>query len=95
MKRARYDTGDQDTQRTDTTKQRSKFLSNPKNKANVANFLFALWKEKCKERLKTGQTFILAGEFKDGTKAVRVNCNEHGRLDSYSCDHEEADSRIF
>ena len=41
-------------------KQWSKFLSNPRNKANPANFLFTLWQEKCKERLKNGQTLILA-----------------------------------
>ena len=82
-------------EQTPRPKQRSKFFSYLRNKADVADFLFALWKEKCKERLRTGQTPILAGGFKDGTKPVRVNCNEHVRLDSYSSDHEEADSRIF
>ena len=82
-------------EQTPLPKQRSKFFSNPKNKANVADFLFALWKEKCKERLKTGQTLTPAGGFKVGTKAVRVNCNEHVSLDGHSSDHEETDSRIF
>ena len=76
-------------------KQRSKFLSNPRNKANLANFLFTLWQEKCKERLKNGQTLILDGGYTDGKKVVKVNCNEHEVLESFLCDHEEADSRIF
>ena len=76
-------------------KQRSKFLSNPRNKANLANFLFTLWREKCKEWLKIRQTLILAGGYTGGKEVVKVNCNEQEVLQSYSCDHEEADSRIF
>ena len=38
-----------DNEQTPRPKQKSKFLSNPKNIANVADFLFALLKEKCKE----------------------------------------------
>ena len=45
--------------------------------------------------MKNGQTLILAGGYTDGKKVVKMNCNEHEVLESYSCDHEEAGSRIF
>ena len=37
----------------------------------------------------------IAGGCKDGTEAIRVNCSEHVKLDSYSSDLEKADSRIL
>ena len=73
---------------TPLPKQRSKFLLKPKIKANVAVYLPS---EKFKERLKNGQKLMLAGGCRNGTKAIRVNCNERVKLDSYSSDHEEAD----
>ena len=38
-------------------------------------------------------TYAIAGRY--GTKAIRVNFNKHVKLDSYSSDLEEADSRIL
>ena len=53
---------------TPIPKQRRRFLSNCRNKENVANFLFEDW---CQEAA-AGHVLQLVGEFKDGEKTVKV-----------------------
>ena len=47
-------------------------LSNPANKANIANFLMVDWAKVCKDRLTDERELYLSGGFSDGKKVVLV-----------------------
>ena len=51
------------TRVTPLPKQRLKMLSNPKNKANIANFLLTDWIKKCKKELPERREIYLSGGF--------------------------------
>ena len=57
---------------TPLPKQRQKMLSNPANKANIANFLMVDWAKVCKDRLTDERELYLSGGFSDGKKVVLV-----------------------
>ena len=51
--------------RTPLPKQRQKMLSNPKNKANLAQFIMQDWVNKAKPKLREDQVLYLAGGFEE------------------------------
>ena len=62
------------TRVTPLPKQCLKLLSNPKNKANIANFLLTDWIKKCEKELPEGREIYLSGGFHDMKRAVKVVC---------------------
>ena len=77
---------------TPISKQRSKLLSNPKNKQNICNFVFNDWTVKARRLLKENALF---GGFKDGQTALQITRHSQANIDALRSDHEEADSRMF
>lgn len=80
---------------TPLPKQRIKMLSNPRNKANIADFLFQDWVDKCMDRLEDGQYLYLAGGFLDPQRTVLVTRGFQRDVPELKSDQEEADSRMF
>ena len=83
------------SEHTPLPKQRSKLLSNPKNKENICNFVFDQWTVKAATQLKEGQSLVLSGGYEEGLTAIRVTCQGKIAIDALRSDHEEADSRMF
>ena len=80
---------------TPIPKQRSKLLSDPKNKQNICNFVFNDWTVKARRLLKENETLTLSGGFKDGQTALQITRHNQANIDALRSDHEEADSRMF
>ena len=80
---------------TPIPKQRSKLLSNPKNKQNICNFVFNDWIVKARQLLKENEKLTLSGGFKDGQTALQITRHSQANIDALRSDHEEADSRMF
>ena len=80
------------TRVTPLSKQRLKMLSNPKNKANIVNFLLTDSTKKCKKELPEEREIYLADFMKREVKGVIGSQSEIEELQS---DHQEADSRMF
>lgn len=80
---------------TPAPKQWTKFISNPKNKENLAEFLCVFLSESLPTRLDASQKVVLAGGFKDGMKTVSVSQNSTVFVPDLSSDHEEADTRLL
>jgi len=80
---------------TPTPKQWSKYISNPVNKVNLADFLTS---EMCKignEKLPVHKKLIIGGGFKDGERAVCITQETCEDIEELSSDHEEADTRML
>ena len=75
--------------------QRTKMLSNPKNKSNIADFLLNYWIGICEEQPLPGYEIYFSGGFHDINRAVKVTPGHHIDIPQPGCDHEEADSRMF
>ena len=80
---------------TPIPKQRSKLLSNPKNKQNICNFVFNDWTVNARQLLKENEKLTLSGGFKDGQTALQITRHSQANIDELRSDHEEADSRMF
>ena len=74
--------------------QRTKMLSNPKNKINTANYLLNTWISRCQEQLEPGYEIYLSGGFTDINRTVRVVRNCHTDVPQLGSNQEEADSRM-
>ena len=83
------------TRVTPLPKQRLKMLSNPKNKANIANFLLIDWIKKCKKEAPEGREIYLSNGFHDIKRAVKVVLGSQSEIEELQSDHEETDSRMF
>ena len=83
------------TRITPLPKQRLKMLSNPKNKANIANFLLTDWIKKCKKELPEGREIYLPGGFHNMKRAVKVVLGSQSEIEEPQSEYEEADSRMF
>ena len=73
----------------------TKMLSNPKNKANIADFLLNYWIGICEEQPLPGYEIYFSGGFHDINRAVKVTPGHHIDIPQPGCDHEEGDSRTF
>ena len=80
---------------TSIPKRRRRFLSNCKNKENLANFLFEDWCQEAARRLRAAHVLQLAGGFRNGEKTVSVSQGRINYIEELRSDHEEADSRMF
>ena len=80
---------------TPIPKQRRRFLSNCKNKENLANFLFEDWCQEAARRLCADYVLQLVGGFRDEEETVSVSQGRINYIEELRSDHEEADSRMF
>ena len=67
------------------------YLGNSTNKINLVNYVFEKWKTAFSESLCNNQLILMANL--DGT-VTRCTYNQFTTLD-WTCDHEEADSKMF
>ena len=79
---------------TPVPKQWAKFISNPKNKDNLAAFLCNYLSEQLPQRAPS-QKIVLAGGFKDGTETLSLTQVSVGDEPNIRSDHEEADTRLL
>jgi len=77
---------------TPVPKQWKKFISNPKNKENLAEFLCKSFSEHLPARLGPMQKVIVAGRFRDGSKVVFLARGCVAVEPNLRSDHEEAES---
>ena len=80
---------------TSVPKQRSKLLSDPKNKQNICNFVFNDWTVKARRLLKENEKLTLSGGFKDGQTALQITRHSQANIEALRFNHGEADSRMF
>ena len=64
---------------TPIPKQRSKLLSDPKNKQNICNFVFNDWTVKARQHLKENEKLTLSGGFKDRQTALQITITRHSQ----------------
>lgn len=76
-------------------KQWSKYISNPKNKVNLCDFLCHSLCEKLPSRLQPTHKVFLAGGFRDGSVTVSLMQSSVTVEQSLQSDHEEADTRLM
>lgn len=82
-------------QNTPIPKQWAKFMSNPKNKKNLAKFLSSNLAEVLKEKLQPSQQVLLAGGFTDGKETLWISSGSSHHVPTLYSDHEEADTRLL
>ena len=70
-------------------------LSNPRNKENIADFLYNDWIDKGKTMLRESQKSVLVGGFRNGRESVILTRDSASMAFDLSSDQEEADSRMF
>lgn len=80
---------------TPIPKQWQKYISNPKNKENLADFLCTALCKRLPQSLNPRQEVFLAGGFKDGMKTVSCTQGHYATVPLLRSDHEEADTRIL
>ena len=80
---------------TPIPKQRSKLLSNPKNKQNICNFVFNDWTVKARRLFEENEKLTSSGGFKDGQTALQITRHSQANTDALRSDHEEADLIMF
>ena len=71
------------------------FLSNPKNKDNLNDFVFSQWVSTMPTSLKPQQCLILSGGFRNHERVVSLTTNGAEELSDAYCSHEEADTRLI
>ena len=74
-------------------KQRAKYISNPKNKENLAEFLCDALSKQLPQHLSSLQKVVLAGGFRDGSKTMSLTQSSVAVEHNLRSDHEEADTR--
>ncbi|CAB3993470.1 Hypothetical predicted protein, partial [Paramuricea clavata] len=79
---------------TRVLKQWAKYISNLKNKENLANFLCETLSEQLPQRLSSSEKVVLAGGFRDGSKTVSLTQSSVAVEHNVCSDHEEADTRL-
>ena len=77
-----------------SVKSHTQNLSNPLNKANLAEFLSESWCEVTKVNLSQGHQLVLACGFRIGTRTVSIMGRRSEELKDLDADHEEADTRL-
>ncbi|CAB4012975.1 Hypothetical predicted protein [Paramuricea clavata] len=82
-------------QNTPVPKQWNKFISNPKNKQNLATFLCESLLTILKTQLHPRQNVFIAGGFKDGRETVSCIRGNSSSVSSLFSDQDEADTRLL
>lgn len=80
---------------TPIPKQWGKYISNPRNKENLADFLCIALCERLPQSLNPQQEVFLAGGFKDGMKTASCTQGHCVIVPPLRSDHEEADTRLL
>ena len=80
---------------TPILKQWGKYISNPRNKENLADFLCCALCKRFTQSLDSQQKVFLAGGFKDGMKTVSCTQGHCETKPLLRSDHEEADTRLL
>ena len=75
--------------------QRGKYISNPRNKENLADFLCCALSKRFIQSLNPQQKVFLAGGFKDDMKTVSCTQRHCEIAPLLRSDHEEADTRLL
>ena len=79
-------------QNTPVPNQWKKFISNPKNKQNLATFLCESLRNMLNTQLHPRQNVVIAGGFKDGRETVSCIRGNSSSVSSLFSDQEEADT---
>ena len=82
-------------QNTPVPNQWKKFISNPKNKRNLATFLCESLRNMLNAQLHPRQNVVIAGGFKDGRETVSCIRGNSSSVSSLFSDQEEADTRLL
>ena len=82
-------------QNTPVPNQWKKFISNPKNKRNLATFLCESLRNMLNTQLHPRQNVVIAGGFKDGRETVSCIRGNSPSVSSLFSDQEEADTRLL
>ena len=80
---------------TPIPKQWAKYISNPRNKENLADFLCRALCKRLTQNLHPQQKVFLAGGFKDGMKTASCTEGHCAIVPLLRSDHEEADTRLL
>ena len=80
---------------THLPKQWPKFLDDPRNKGNLADFLSTHWCEIGSDHIPDGKILYLAGGFEDGLKSVCISNRGVAPVQDLFCNQEEADTRML
>jgi len=82
-------------QNTPVPRQWGKFISNPKNKQNLAKFVCESLSVLSERQLHPHQNVVLAEGFKDGRETVLCSSRYSSSVPSLFSDQEEADTRLL
>lgn len=72
-----------------------KFIAEPENKSSLTNFLTRYCMENVQALLSESQTLVVAGGLTDGRVVVLLTKDRCVEVNSMSCSHEEADTRMI
>ena len=80
---------------TPVPKQWNKYITNPKNKTTLCDFITNSMCSLGKGKLPYNTKLVVGGGFKDGTRSVVITRDAHYDIEELRCDHEEADTRML
>ncbi|CAH3175616.1 unnamed protein product [Porites evermanni] len=80
---------------TPVPRQWGKYISNPKNKVNLCDFLSAALCRLGENQLPPQKELVIGGGFRDGEKAVTVTRGQCREVQALRSNHEEADTRMI
>ena len=71
------------------------FLTNPKNKDNLNNFITSEWENTMPHKNRESQVLVPAGGFQDHERVVAISRNHVKVVEEVYSNHEEADTRLI
>lgn len=71
------------------------YLSNPKNKDNLNDYVFTEWVNTMPAKLQEGQCLVLSGGFRNHDRAVSIVRGEVNEIEPVYSSQEEADTRLL
>ena len=72
-----------------------KYITNPKNKENLCDFITKSMCSLGKGRLPDNTQLVIGGGFKDGERCVAITRDFHSDMTDLTSNHEEADTRML
>ena len=80
---------------TPVPKQWGKYITNPKNKKYLCDFITNSMCNPGKGKLPENTDLVIGGGFQDGTRCVAITRDAHQDMEELESDHEEADTRML
>ena len=80
---------------TPAPKQWAKYITNPKNKENLCDFITRSMCSLGKGRLPENTQLVIGGGFKNGERCVSITRDSHHDVAGLMSNHEEADTRMW